>query len=43
MAAMVEQGQPSMDRRRRNVRLALIIAAVALALYFGLWLKASML
>ena len=34
-----------MDRRerRRNVRLALIIAAVALALYFALWLKASML
>jgi hypothetical protein len=26
--------------RRRNVRLALIVAAVALAMYFGLWLKA---
>jgi len=26
--------------RRRNVRLALIIAAVALAVYLGLWLKA---
>jgi len=27
-------------QRRRNVRLALIIAAVALAVYFALWLKA---
>jgi hypothetical protein len=26
--------------RKRNVRLALIIAGVALAMYFGLWLKA---
>jgi hypothetical protein len=26
--------------RRRNVRLALIIAVVALAVYFALWLKA---
>ena len=34
-----------MDRRerRRNIRLALIIAAVALAVYFGLWLKATVL
>jgi hypothetical protein len=27
-------------QRRRNVRLALIVAGVALAMYFGLWLKA---
>ena len=27
------------SERRRNVRLAIIIAAVALALYVGLWLK----
>jgi hypothetical protein len=26
--------------RRRNVRLAIIIAVVALAVYLGLWLKA---
>ncbi len=29
--------------RRRNVRLALIIAVAALAVYFGLWLKAGIL
>ncbi len=28
------------DNRRRNVRLAIIIAVVALAFYVGLWLKA---
>lgn len=27
-------------QRRRNVRLALLIAGVALVLYFGLWIKA---
>jgi hypothetical protein len=34
---------PSIDRRarrRRNVRLAIVIAVVALAVYVGLWLKA---
>ena len=42
---MVEDRQPSMDprERRRNVRLAIAIAAVALAVYFGLWLKATVL
>jgi hypothetical protein len=28
--------------RRRNVRLALIVAAVALAMYCSLWLKVSL-
>ena len=28
------------ERRRRNVRLAIVIAAVALAFYLSLWLKA---
>jgi len=35
-----ERSSIAQRERRRNVRLALIVAAVALALYFGLWLKA---
>jgi len=35
-----ECNTPAQGQRRRNVRLALIIAAVALAVYFALWLKA---
>jgi hypothetical protein len=34
-----ERLSPAQRERRRNVRLALIIAGVALAMYFGLWLK----
>ena len=39
---MVEDERLTQAQRqhRRNVRLALVIAGVALALYFGLWLKA---
>jgi len=39
---VAEDEIPATAQRRRNVRLALIIAAVALALYLGLWLKASL-
>jgi len=35
-----ERSTIAQGRRRRNVRLALIIAAVALAVYVSLWLKA---
>jgi hypothetical protein len=34
-----ERSPTTQRERRRNVRLALIIAAVALAVYFVLWLK----
>ena len=39
---MVEDERLTTAQRehRRNVRLALLIAAVALALYFGFWLEA---
>jgi len=35
-----ERSTNAQGRHRRNVRLALIIAAVAVAVYFALWLKA---
>jgi hypothetical protein len=35
-----ERSTTAQRARRRNVRLALIIAAVALAMYLSLWLKA---
>jgi hypothetical protein len=35
-----ERTTTAQGQRRRNVRLALIIAALALAVYFGWWLKA---
>jgi hypothetical protein len=35
-----ERLTPAQRAHRRNVRLALIVAGVALAMYFGLWLKA---
>jgi len=40
--AVVENERPTtaQRQRRRNVRLALIVAVVALALYLGFWLKA---
>jgi hypothetical protein len=35
-----ERLRSAQRQRRRNVRLALIVAGVAMAMYFGLWLKA---
>jgi len=37
-----ERPTTAQHERRRNVRLALIIAAVALAVYFALWLKVNL-
>jgi len=34
-----ERSTTAQGQRRRNLRLALIIAAVALAVYFAWWLK----
>jgi len=39
---VAENELPTTAQRRSSVRLALIIAAVALAMYLGLWLKASL-
>lgn len=42
--AVVENERPTIAQRqrRRNVRLAVIVAVVALALYLGFWLKAAL-
>jgi hypothetical protein len=37
-----ERTTTAQGQRRRNVRLALIIAGVAVAVYFGWWLKVAL-